>query len=158
MMLNTLKQREFSKAQYINNKCVSLQHEDNFYLLQLLIPHQLEKNQTLICELKNKPKLILLVKDCFKYTVEFELKYQFKNSVSESVVIRNYLDAKVAELMYCTDFQRFIRLMGPKISPHVHFKTRMSLNRFLDKWLNYLLQNGYNASAWKSLDNPNDSI
>ena len=151
-MLQTLKQRNIAQARYVNYKCVALQHEDNFHLLNLLCPENIEKNQPLVSTHSHRPKLIFKPLECFKYTHEFEMLYEFENSQSESVVIRSYLDARVAELMYCTDFQKFIRLLGPRVSPQVHFKTRMSLNRFLNKWLNYLLLNGYSSQKWEAID------
>lgn len=152
-MLKTLEERNLSKAQYINKKCESLQHEDNFYLLKLLLPNKFIENQKFKSQLKNKPELILTINKCFKYTVELNLQYQFKDSTSETVIIRSYQDAKVAELMYCTDFQIFIRLMGPKIPVKTHFNTRISLNRFLNKWLNFLTINGYSSRQWVSFEN-----
>lgn len=148
-MLKTLNQRRLYKTEYSNKNCLSIQHEDNFYLLQLLLPNDLLETQSFKSTRTDKPELRLFIKKRFKYTIELELMYKFESSCSESVVIRAYQDAKVAELMYCTDLQRFIRLMGPKISPEVHFNTRISLNRFLNKWLNYLIQNGYSSRHWQ---------
>ncbi|MBL4772959.1 MAG: DUF1249 domain-containing protein, partial [Alcanivoracaceae bacterium] len=72
----------------------------------------------------------------------------FNFGKSEKVTIKLYEDAKVAEVVYCTNVQKFIRLLGPKVPPKVHMETRGALNIFLNKWLNYLLQNAYSRDKW----------
>ena len=136
------------KAQYINKQCVSIQHEDNYQLLSLLLPTKLIENNRYKSQLKDKPLLAINVLNQYKYTLELEFTYLFKFGQSESITIKLYHDAKVAEIVYCTDVQQFIRLMGPKICPKIHKETRNVLNIFLNKWLNYLLKNGYNQTKW----------
>lgn len=137
------------KSNYINPKCVSIQHESNYFLLKLVLPEL--THQSFKSSVSNKPELHLEVLNSYKYTTELQLEYQFNHSKSESIVIRIYEDAKVAEIAYCTDFQEFVRKMGVKISPQVHFKTRVSLNSFLHKWLKYLLQNKYRSYHWQAI-------
>jgi uncharacterized protein YqiB (DUF1249 family) len=137
-----------SKSNYINQNCVTIQHEDNYLLLKHLIPTHLQENQQFKSTTVNKPELMLKVIQKYKYTVELELKYLFKFGHSENIIIRLYQDAKVAEIMHCTDLQKFIRLLGPKISPKVHVETRSALNVFLNKWLNFLMKNNYSHQNW----------
>ena len=147
------------QSRYSNNQCVSIQHEDNFQLLNLLLPKQLITNHCFKSSLENKPCLYINVVNKFKYTTELVFKYSFDFGHSEEIVVKLYNDAKVAEIVYCTDLQQFIRLLGPKICPKIHKQTRGSLNVFLNKWLSFLLKNNYNKNNWQRLcKNQNDTI
>ena len=158
-MLKSKNKPSSSKSQYINQQCVSIQHEDNFQLFSLLLPTQLFNGNTYQSSLTNKPKLFLEVINKYKYTSELVFKYSFDFGNSEEIVVKLYHDAKVAEIVYCTDLQQFIRLLGPKICPKIHSETRGSLNTFLNKWLCFLLQNNYNKNNWDVLcKNQNDTI
>jgi len=142
-----------SQSAYINKSCVSIQHEDNFHLLNLLLPNKLIHKNEYWSTLNDKPQLIIHVLNKYKYTIELEFCYAFDFGKSEKIVIKLYQDAQVAEIVYCTDVQQFIRLLGPKICPKIHKQTRNVLNNFLNKWLNYLLKNNYRRDKWKVLDN-----
>ncbi|MFK8010506.1 MAG: DUF1249 domain-containing protein [Marinicellaceae bacterium] len=148
-MLKTKKQSLISKNAYTNQNCVSIQHEDNFQLLNLLMPHKLLDGFCYQSNLTEKPQLFINVINQFKYTTELIFKYSFEFGNSEEIVVKIYHDAQVAEIVYCTDLQQFIRLLGPKISPKIHKKTRGSLNVFLNKWLSFLIKNGYSQNHWQ---------
>ena len=147
-MLKSKNKAVMSQSNYSNNECVTIQHEDNFHLLHLLLPKKLTRHYCYHSTLENKPCLSVTVVNKYKYTTELVFKYSFEFGNSEEIVVKLYNDAKVAEIVYCTDLQQFIRLLGPKISPKVHKETRSSLNIFLNKWLCFLLQNNYNKNNW----------
>ena len=136
---------------YTNKNCESIKHEDNFHLLQLLLPVHLYQGVCYQTSLDKRPIIKITVTQSFKYTKEIKLKYLFKFGHSEKVIIRYYEDAQVAEIVYCTDFQQFVRLLGPRVSPKLHLKTRRALNVFLNKLLNFLLKSGYNHNHWLKL-------
>lgn len=147
-MLKSKNKPDISHHSYINKQCVSIQHEDNFHLLSLLVPNKLFDGCCYQSSIANKPKLYLEVVNKYKYTTELVFKYSFDFGHSEEIVVKLYHDAQVAEIVYCTDLQQFIRLLGPKICPKIHSETRGSLNTFLNKWLCFLLQNNYNKTNW----------
>jgi uncharacterized protein YqiB (DUF1249 family) len=149
-MLETKNRSRVAKSQYINEKCVTIQHEDNHHLLGLLLPKKMIESYSYTSSLVGKPQLVIKVINRYKYTLELEFSYLFDFGKSEKILIKLYQDAKVAEIVYCTDVQQFIRLMGPKICPKIHKETRSVLNIFLNKWLNYLLQNNYSTNQWIS--------
>lgn len=140
-----------TQSNYSNLHCGSVAHENNYQLLKLLLPVQLYQGISYISALKHKPMISIKVTKEFKYTTEIELNYQFSFGESEKIVLRAYNDAKVAEIIYCTDFQQFIRLLGPKVNHKVHLETRTSLNVFLSKLLHFLLKSGYNHNHWVQL-------
>ena len=136
---------------FINQKCETIRHEDNFQLMKMLFLVHLYQGVCYETTLGNRPVVQITVSQAFKYTTEIELKYIFKFGHSEKIIMRCYEDARVAEIVYCTDFQQFIRLLGPRVSPKVHLKTRSALNIFLNKLLNFLLKTGYNHNHWIQL-------
>ncbi len=147
--------KNHSISEFINPTCESIQHENNYQLLQLLLPLQLYKGIFYQSRVPNKPLVQVVVKEVFKYTTEIELSYLFTFGSSEKVVMRLYHDANVAEITYCTDLQQFIRLLGPKITPKTHLKTRSALNVFLNKLMLFLLKSGYNHNHWNQLPSKN---
>ena len=150
MLIDKIK-KSGTKSNYTNDKCVTIQHEDNYLLLKHLLPTDLQEGEEFKTTNDNKPQLSLKVIQKFKYTIELELKYLFKFGNSEKITIRLYQDAKVAEIMHCTDLQKFIRLLGPKLSPKIHVETRSALNVFLNKWLNFLMTNNYSQHNWQTI-------
>ncbi len=147
-MLKSEEKKHAIQSDYINRECVSIQHEDNFHLLGLLLPKMVHESTVYHSNNGDKPQLKLTINKKFKYTLELEIHYVFRYAQSEKIAIKIYQDAQVAEMVYCTNIQRFIRLMGPKISPEIHMKTRAALNNFLNKWLSYLLKSGYSNHKW----------
>ena len=144
----TKTRKSTSQYKYVNQDCLSIQHEDNYQLLSHILPTDLQQGFQLKSTLQGKPELMVVVKNNYKYTLELEINYVFKFGKSETIALKLYQDAQVAEMVYCTNLQQFIRLMGPKISPKIHMQTRNALNNFLNKWLNYLLHNGYSKDNW----------
>jgi uncharacterized protein YqiB (DUF1249 family) len=140
-----------TQSNYINLQCGSIAHENNYQLIKLLLPVQLYQGVSYQSALKHKPMVNIKVTQEFKYTTEIELNYQFSFGESEKLVLRVYNDAQVAEITYCTDFQQFIRLLGPKVNHKIHLETRASLNSFLSKLLHFLLKSGYNHNHWIQL-------
>ena len=158
-MLKSKNKPLITQSKYTNQDCASIQHEDNYQLFNLLIPRKLFSGASYQSSISKKPKLLLEVVNKFAYTTEMSFNYSFEFGNSEKIVVKLYHDAQVAEIVYCTDLQQFIRLLGPKIRPKVHKETRGSLNIFLNKWLCFLLQNNYNSENWVILcKNQNDTI
>jgi len=140
---------KIKKSNYVTHNCVSIKHENNFQMLKILLPVQLFKSVCYHSSINNKPIIQIKVKECYKYTTELELSYLFSFGNSEKMTIRIYEDAQVAEIIYCTNLQQFIRLLGAKIKPQVHVETRANLTILLQKLLTFLLRSGYNHNHWR---------
>lgn len=141
--------KKIKKSNYTSAQCVSIKHESNYQMLKMLLPVHLYQGVSYQTALRHKPTIQIKVKEYFKYTTEIELAYAFSFGNSEKITIRLYEDAQVAEIVYCTNLQQFIRLLGNKIKPQVHFETRNSLTIFLQKLLTFLLKSGYNHNHWQ---------
>jgi len=151
-------QAQKNKLSYSNPQCISLLHEDNYLLLNMLLPEFSKVENNYKSTFSGKPLLSIKVLNRFKYTLEITMNYTFEFGDSEEIKIKIYHDANVAEIVSCSDLQEFIRLMGPKINYRIHAKTRASLTVFLNKWLCYLLKNGYHQSKWQAVAIPNTQI
>ncbi|HPI97022.1 MAG TPA: DUF1249 domain-containing protein [Gammaproteobacteria bacterium] len=148
MITNPVKNK-IRKSEIVNPKCLTLRHENNFVMLQLLLPNHFKTGEKYISTAKNRPRLVMKIINCYKYTTEIIMNYEFDSQSSEEINIKIYHDAQLAEIVYCTDVQKFIRLLGPKVCPQIHKKTRTTLNTFLQKWLNFLLAKGYSGHLWQ---------
>ncbi len=149
-MITSKKNRVLTQSAYTNKKCDTLIHESNFQLFQLLLPEKFIEQYAFHSTVENKPQLIINVLNRYKFTSELSFHYAFEFGVSEEIVMKIYYDAQLAEIVYCTDLQKFKRLLGPKICPKVHKQTRSMLNAFLNRWLLYLLKNGYKKECWQA--------
>lgn len=128
---------------------LSFLHEENYRMLELLMPRKYECSCEYISLIKNHPILQLVIQQKHTYTTDISFEYQFENSDSDQIAIRIYHDAHVAELLYSTEFERQLRILGPNISSQLHAKTRTKQNIFLHKWLIYLLDVGYGVNQWR---------
>lgn len=120
-------------------------HEYNYLLLmQLLGSDQVEK--TMHFTAPSKPTLRLVRREQFRYTTEVALMMTFDDAVSDPVVLRIYHDAELVELVYSNEFERQYRQLGGLADATHQAELRFSQNCFLNKWLIFLLQNGYHKA------------
>jgi uncharacterized protein YqiB (DUF1249 family) len=127
-------------------------HEELYRQLQLLLPAGWQHHQRLESRLPGKPVLRLEVRERFAYTDEIALSYAGSAGEGELMVVRLYHDAKVAELHHCNTVGWFLRRLGPAVSIELQAGTRSSQNVFLVKWLDFLLDSGYQHRPWCVLD------
>ncbi len=137
----------------IRGENLTLLHEENHRLLKMLLPDSLRSGEEKVSCVPKKPRLSMRVDKVFPYTTELSLSYRFDAHPSDTLVLRIYWDARVAELLYSSEFERQIRRHGPYICTTTQAGLRISQNRFLQKWLVYLLDNGYRGCAWRAVDN-----
>ena len=129
------------------NKSYCLQEicESNYAKLFGLIPNLLTIREQAVARLRGKPALRVKITDRTRYTITLELTHCFQDelrTVFEPVIkVRLYLDAQAAEV---------VQHQGPSPKAHDSFlkarefmERKWSHNYFLDKWLSYCLQLGY---------------
>lgn len=125
-------------------------HEELYRQLNLLLPPDWQSHRLLESRLPGKPPLRLHVLERFSYTDEIALSYveSGRPEEGEVIVVRLYHDAKVAELHHCNTVGYFLRRLGPAVSAELQAGTRRSQNAFLLKWLDFLLDCGYQHRPW----------
>lgn len=117
-------------------------HEYNYLLLMQLLGKEAIPVE-LLFECKGKADLKLIRKEQFRYTTEVAMMMDFGSSTSDPVVLRIYHDAELVELVYSNEFERQYRQLGGLADAAHQAELRFSQNCFLNKWLIFLLQNGY---------------
>ncbi len=126
-------------------------HEEIYRLLVLLLPKDWRRQPVWQAHLPGKPPLQLQIRACFTYTDEIALSYMIAEK-EEPVVVRLYHDAKVAELHHYNAIGYSLRRLGPVVSSQLQAGTRRAQNAFLLKWLDFLLNTGYQHATWSAAD------
>lgn len=122
-------------------------YEQIYHLLGTLIP-QLDvmpvRTESKVAEF---PTLFLTIEERCKYTTTVSMTYYFDTSDGERIAdpdlkVRIYHDAKQAEALLCRNIKFTMqRSSGVLKSPAVD--CRWESNLFLEKWLNYSLEQGH---------------
>lgn len=137
------------KLVHRHNISLSQLHEFNHLLIQKLLPEMSERNNKLFhSTLADKPTLQINVRERFKFTTEISMCMIFDEAVSDALVIRVYHDAQLAELIYSNEFEKQFRELGGRVDIQNQADLRYSQNCFLNKWLIYLLENGFDNGHW----------
>lgn len=146
-----LTEQYLTHRHYVTRHNISLMqlHEFNYKLFQHLLPVQYAEHNTFQSTVAGKPILQLKVRERFKFTTELAMCMLFDDAVSDALVIRIYHDAQLVELVYSNEFEKQYRLMGGKVDMKNQASLRYSQNCFLNKWLIYLIQNGFHTQNWK---------
>jgi len=122
----------------------------------LLIPEQVSFCDSFQSRVRNSPLLKMDILERHPYTHFLRLTYQFENAEGTEIApdahIRLYKDARLAEVTSFDPLQGCRRLAHPGL-PHQHLLQRSwRQNLALDKWLNYLLQQGHNVASMRPVD------
>lgn len=129
-------------------------YETNYLLLRLLCPNFSELAEYEVSSLACGMSLHLQIMERSPYTTTLMLTYRFENqgdiTLRPELVVRLYRDAQQAEAM-----SRRCRLEEQFSTDDSVLLCKWRINRFLYKWLRYLLRQGHRfpaaASAQPSL-------
>ncbi len=145
-----LTEHYLTHRQYVRRHNISLMqlHEYNHRLLKALLPQMSETFNVYQSSLTARPTLQVTIRERFKFTTEISMCMLFDEAVSDALVIRIYHDAQLAELVYSNEFEKQFRQLGGQVDIQNQADLRYSQNCFLNKWLIYLLESGYQVDAW----------
>lgn len=92
-----------------------------------------------------------------KYTLDVRLTYCFTDGetgeLAPSAYLRLYHDANVAEVLHCEGDRRWVKLFGAQLPPARDvFDRRLRLNSFLNRWLEYLAEQGHSIGTLERLE------
>jgi len=148
-----LTEQYLSHRQYVKRHNISLSqlHDFNYELIQKLLPNLSTVQSVLQSDLVGKPVLQVNIREKFKFTTEISMCMIFKDAVSDALVIRIYHDAQLAELVYSNEFEKQYRQMGGRVDINNQANLRYSQNCFLNKWLLFLIQSGFNQQTWEAV-------
>ncbi|MBU6198409.1 MAG: DUF1249 domain-containing protein [Xanthomonadaceae bacterium] len=90
-----------------------------------------------------------------RYTLELHLTYCITDAhtggPSPAAWLRMYRDAHVAEVTHCHPGQRLWRELGPFAPVKTVFQHRMRMATFLNRWLEYLGEQGHSRATLLAL-------
>jgi uncharacterized protein YqiB (DUF1249 family) len=85
------------------------------------------------------------------YTLELRLTYDLQDPVTgqpdPSAFLRLYRDARLAEATHCYVGRRWQDALGLSPSPRTVLAHRLQMNAFLNKWLEYLADQGHSLAT-----------
>ena len=85
------------------------------------------------------------------YTLELRLTYDFCDPVTgqpdPSAFLRLYRDARLAEATHCYVGRRWQDALGLHPTPRNVLAHRLQMNAFLNKWLEYLAEQGHSLAT-----------
>jgi uncharacterized protein YqiB (DUF1249 family) len=148
-----LTEQYLTHRKYVRGHNISLMqlHEFNHKLLCGLLPSSSDECDVHHSTVADKPTLQVKVRERFKFTTELSMCMLFDDAVSDALVIRIYHDAQLVELVYSNEFEKQYRRMGGKVDINNQANLRYSQNCFLNKWLIFLLQNGFDKKQWSAM-------
>lgn len=92
------------------------------------------------------------------YTLEMRLSYCMLDSdtgePAPSAWLRMYRDAHVAEATHCQPDRHLRRVLGPLPPAKTLFQQRMRMATFLNRWLEYLAEQGHSRGTLIACDAP----
>ena len=133
------------------------QSKENFRQLQLLVDdHDLAEDRYISCVDGELP-LYFEVLERHRYTTFARLTYVIEDdagvrSLDPDAHIRIYHDAGVAEATHCYPGQVNQPLFGALVPVNDVYEHRWRVNRFLDRWLEYLIQRGHGLNTLSVAD------
>ncbi len=97
----------------------------------------------------------LSVHERHPYTVELGLSYCIIDSgtgnPAPSAQLRMYLDAQVAEALHCEPGRDLWQVLGPLAPARNVLQHRLRMNSFLNRWLEYLAEQGHSIGTLERL-------
>ncbi len=128
-------------------------YADNYRRLGLLFNEQ--QGDRLISRVEDKLSLYIEVTERHNYTTCARISYAFETSdgivsLDPDAHIRLYHDAQVAEATHCYPGSVSQPLFGALVPVSDVVEHRWRMNVFLDKWLQYLLDQGHGKGTVKS--------
>jgi uncharacterized protein YqiB (DUF1249 family) len=123
-------------------------YEQNYIGIRRLVPVMPPVGVHLVSQVPGGLSLHLEVLERFRYTTELALTYHFvkqhKGFIAEpNLLMRVYHDARLAEVMAAHLRRRPVFQADLENTKNTQLRSRWHVNRFLYKWLNYCLHQGY---------------
>jgi len=93
----------------------------------------------------------LSVQERHPYTLELGLSYAVLDATTghpaPSAQLRSYLDAHMTEALHCEPGRDLWQVLGPLAPARNVVLHRLRMNRFLNRWLEYLAEQGHSLAT-----------
>ena len=126
-------------------------YAENYHrLARLFAPQELEAGSYSSC-VDDGLDVWLDVIERHPYTLELRLSYSMLDrdtgELAPSAWLRMYRDAHVAEATHCKPGRHLRRVLGPLPPAKTLFQQRMRMATFLNRWLEYLAEQGHSRGT-----------
>jgi uncharacterized protein len=126
-------------------------YEENYRrLTRLFAPHRLAIGEYQ-SSVGDGLDVLLSIQERHPYTIEIGLSYGVMDASTghpaPSAQLRMYLDAHVAEALHCEPGRDLWQVLGPLAPARNVMQHRLRMNSFLDRWLEYLAEQGHSLGS-----------
>lgn len=98
----------------------------------------------------------LSVQERHPYTLELGLSYLVVDATTgqpaPSAQLRTYLDARMTEALHCEPGRALWQVLGPLAPARNVMLHRLRMNRFLNRWLEYLAEQGHSLASLERVE------
>ena len=124
---------------------------ENYHRLARLFAPQRLGAGTYVSSVDDQLDVRLDVIEHHRYTLDLRLTYCFVDretgEMAPSAHLRMYRDAHMAEVLHYHADQRLARALGPLPLARSVFQRRVRMNSFLNRWLEYLAEQGHSIGT-----------
>lgn len=125
---------------------MGLYAENHQRLVRLFAPHRLVVGDY-VSSVDDGLDVRLSVLARYRYTIELELTYEVMDATTgnpaPSAQLRCYLDAGMTEALHCQPGRDLWQVLGPLAPARNVLRHRLRMNAFLNRWLEYLAEQGH---------------
>ncbi|GAB3041174.1 MULTISPECIES: DUF1249 domain-containing protein [Oleiagrimonas] len=134
---------------------MGLYTENYARLARLFAPHRLEAGHY-ASDPGDGLQVHMHVLERHRYTLELDLSYGFVDErtglPTPSAQLRMYTDAKQAEAWHCEPGRHLWQVLGPFPEARTVMQHRLRMNSFLNRWLEYLADQGHSIGTLQRID------
>lgn len=133
---------------------MGLYAENHHRLARLFAPERLAVGEY-VSSVDDGLDVRLSVQDRHPYTLELGLTYAVLDATTgnpaPSAQLRSYLDAHMTEALHCEPGRDLWQVLGPLAPARNVMLHRLRMNRFLNRWLEYLGEQGHSLATLERL-------
>lgn len=133
---------------------MGLYAENHRRLARLFAPERLAVGEYTSC-VDDGLDVRLSVQERHPYTLELGLSYAVLDASTghpaPSAQLRSYLDAHMTEALHCEPGRDLWHVLGPFTPARSVMLHRLRMNRFLNRWLEYLAEQGHSLATLERL-------
>ena len=134
---------------------MGLYAENHHRLARLFAPERLAVGEY-VSSVDDGLDVRLSVQDRHPYTLELGLTYAVLDATTgnpaPSAQLRSYLDAHMTEALHCEPGRDLWQVLGPLAPARNVMLHRLRMNHFLNRWLEYLGEQGHSLATLERLE------
>lgn len=131
-------------------------YAENYHRLARLFAPQRLASGVYVSSVDDRLDVRLDVVEHHRYTLDLRMTYCFVDGLTgelaPSAHLRMYRDAHMAEVMHYHADPRLERELGPLPAARTLFQRRVRMNSFLNRWLEYLAEQGHSVGTLEPAD------